>query len=73
MVYGIYLTFIMHCKSHLQTNKSLATAGILLAIGFMDFGLVEVIWDINNVGVYFVSMMMLIAGQLSYQSRNSLV
>lgn len=72
MVYGIYLTFIMHCKSHLKTNKSLATAGLLLAIGFMDFGLVEVIWDINNAGVYFVSMMMLIAGLLSYQAQKSL-
>ena len=69
MVYGIYLTFIMHCKSYLKTNKSLATAGLLLAIGFMDFGLVEVIWDINNAGVYFVSMMMLIAGLLSYQAK----
>jgi O-antigen ligase len=68
MVYGIYLTFIMHCKSHLKTNKSLATAGLLLAIGFMDFGLVEVIWDINNAGVYFVSMMMLISGLLSFEA-----
>ena len=66
MVYGIYGSFILHCKRYLTTQKSLATAGILLAIGFMDFGLVEVIWDINVAGVFFTTVMMLIAGQLSY-------
>ena len=35
----------------------------------MDFGLVEMIWDINNAGVLFVMMMALIAGQLNYQAR----
>ena len=77
MIYGIYLSFILHCKRYLTMNKSLATAGILLAIGFMDFGLVEVIWDINIAGVFFNTMMVLIAGLLSYQARqlsnNSLV
>jgi O-antigen ligase len=69
MVYGIYLSFILHCKQHLKQNKSLATAGMLLAVGFIDFGLVEVIWAINNAGVFFTMMMVLIAGLLSYQGR----
>lgn len=69
MVYGIYISFILHCKRYLVTQKALATTGILLAIGFMDFGLVEVIWDINVAGVFFTTMMMLIAGLLSYQGR----
>ena len=69
MVYGIYLSFILHCKRHLANNKSLATAGILMAVGFMDFGLVEVIWDINIAGVYFTVMMVFIAGLLSYQAK----
>lgn len=71
MIYGIYLSFILHCKRYLTMNKSLATAGILLAIGFMDFGLVEVIWDINVAGVYFNTMMVLIAGLLSYQASKA--
>ncbi len=37
-----------------------------MAIGFMDFGLVEVIWDINNAGVFYTVMMVLIAGKLSH-------
>lgn len=69
MVYGIYISFILHCKRYLVMNKSLATAGILMAVGYMDFGLVEVIWDINIAGVYFTVMMVLIAGLLSYQTR----
>lgn len=71
MVYGIYVSFILHCKRYLVMNKSLATAGILMAVGFMDFGLVEVIWDINIAGVYFTVMMVLIAGLLSHQARNN--
>ena len=69
MVYGIYMSFMWHCKRYLEMNRSLATAGILLTIGFMDFGLVEVIWDINNAGVFFTVMMVLIAGLLSYQNQ----
>ena len=69
MVYSIYGSFIWHCRSHLVQNKALATAGILMAIGFMDFGLVEVIWDINNAGVFYTVMMVLIAGGLSHQSH----
>jgi len=71
MVYGIYISFILHCKRHLANNKSLATTGILMAVGFMDFGLVEVIWDINIAGVYFTVMMVLIAGLLSHQNIKS--
>jgi transposase-like protein len=41
----------------------------LLAVGFIDFGLVEMIWDINNAGVFFTVMMVLIAGQLSYEGQ----
>jgi len=40
-------------------------------VGFMDFGLVEVIWDINIAGVYFTVMMVLIAGLLSHQNIKS--
>jgi len=66
MVYSIYVTFIFHCRAHLINNKALATSGILLAVGFMDFGIAEVIWDINNAGVFFTVMMVLIAGKLSH-------
>ena len=67
MVYSIYVAFILHCRSHLINNKALATSGILLAVGFIDFGITEVIWDINNGGVFFTVMMALIAGNLSYE------
>ena len=66
MVYFIYVAFIFHCRAHLIKNKALATSGILLAVGFMDFGIAEVIWDINNAGVFFTVMMVLIAGKLSH-------
>lgn len=69
MVFSIYGAFIMHCRQYLLENKGLATAGILLAVGFIDFGLVEMIWDINNAGVFFTVMMVLIAGQLSYEGN----
>ena len=69
MVFGIYLTFIMHCRYHLVTNKPLAITGILLAFGFIDFGLVDIIWDVNMAGVFFTTMMMLVAGQLSYEAH----
>ena len=59
----------MFCRQYLAQNKALATAGILLAVGFVDFGLVEMIWDINNAGVFFTVMMVLIAGQLSYEQK----
>jgi len=70
MVYTIYVTFIFHCRSHLINNKALATSGILLAVGFIDFGIAEVIWDINNAGVFFTVMMALIAGKLSHTVKN---
>ena len=69
MIFSIYGAFIMHCRQYFLQNKALATAGILLAVGFMDFGLVEMIWDINNAGVFFTVMMALIAGQLSYEGN----
>ena len=65
MVYSIYGSFILFCRSYLRENKALASAGILLAVGFIDFGIAEVIWDINNAGVFFTVMMALIAGKLS--------
>ena len=70
MVYSIYVAFIFHCHSHLINNKALATSGILLAVGFIDFGITEVIWDINNAGVFFTVMMALIAGKLSHAAKN---
>ena len=66
MVYSIYGSFLWYCHSHFAQNKALAVTGILMAVGFMDFGLVEVIWDINNAGVFFTMMMVLIAGKLSH-------
>ena len=66
MVFSIYGSFILFCRSFLIENKALATAGILLAAGFIDFGIAEVIWDINNAGVFFTVMMALIAGKLSF-------
>ena len=33
----------------------------------MVIGLFEMIWDINNLGVFFTVMIVLIAGQLSYE------
>lgn len=70
MVYFIYVAFIFHCRAHLIKNKALATSGILLAIGFIDFGIAEVIWDINNAGVFFTVMMALIAGKLSHSVKS---
>jgi O-antigen ligase len=70
MVYSIYVTFILYCRSHLANNKALAAAGILLAVGFIDFGIAEVIWDINNAGVFFTVMMALIAGKLSHAAKS---
>jgi O-antigen ligase len=68
-IFSIYMSFIWYCKIHVSQHKSLAIAGVITAIAYMDFGLVEMIWDINNAGVLFVMMMALIAGQLSYQAR----
>jgi hypothetical protein len=48
-------------------NPGLASAGILMGVGFIDFGMVEHIWDINNAGVFFTLMMVIIAGVLSAQ------
>ena len=70
MVYSIYVAFIFHCRSHLINNKPLAISGILLAVGFIDFGMAEVIWDINNAGVFFTVMMALIAGKLSHAVKS---
>jgi O-antigen ligase len=66
MVYSIYGSFIWYCRAHFEQNKALAVTGILMAVGFIDFGLAEVIWDINNAGVFFSLMMVLIAGKLSH-------
>jgi len=66
LVYSIYGSFIWYCRFHFEKNKALAVTGILMALGFMDFGLVEVIWDINNAGVFYTVMMALIAGKLSH-------
>jgi O-antigen ligase len=67
LIFSIYGSFIYHCKQSLVHNPGLATAGILMGVGFIDFGMVEHIWDINNAGVFFTLMMVLIAGVLSAQ------
>jgi len=67
-VFSIYGAFIFYCRQFLLQNKAFSIAGVILALGFIDFGLVEVIWNINNAGVFFTVMMALIAGQLSHQA-----
>ena len=69
MVYSIYFSFIWHCRKHFNQNKALSSAGVLMAAGFIDFGMVEVIWDINNAGVFYTVMMVLIAGKLSFDRQ----
>ena len=69
-VLSIYVVFIMYCRQFIPANKGLAIAGLFLALSFIDFGLVESIWGINNAGVFFTVMMALIAGQLAYEQKN---
>ena len=73
MVYSIYFSFIWHCRKHFNQNKALSTTGVLMAAGFIDFGMVEVIWDINNAGVFYTVMMVLIAGKLSFDRQYATV
>ena len=68
-IFAIYGVFILYCRQFLLQNKAFSTAGILLALGFIDFGLVEVIWNINNAGVFFTIMMVLITGKLSHEAN----
>ena len=72
---SIYGVFVMYCRQYIQENKGLAIAGLFLALGFIDFGLAESIWGINNAGVFFTVMMALIAGQLAYDQKiiNSII
>lgn len=70
-VFSIYTAFIWHCKLHIVQNKALSIAGIVICFAYMDFGLVELIWDINNAGVFFTMMMALISGKLSFD-RNKI-
>jgi O-antigen ligase len=65
LIFSIFGSFIYHCKQGLVHNPGLATAGILMAVGFIGFGMVEHIWDINNAGVFYALMMAIIAGGLS--------
>ena len=69
MVYSIYFSFLLLCRQHLQQNKALAITGILMVVGYMDFGIAEVIWDINNAGVFFAVMIAMIAGKLSHDKN----
>ena len=68
-VFSIYGVFIIYCYQFITKNKELAVAGLFLAAGFINFGFVEVIWGINNAGVFFTVVMVLIAGQLSYEYK----
>lgn len=52
-VVSIYGVFIMYYRQYAQESKGLAIAGLFLAVGFIDFGLVESMWGINNAGVFF--------------------
>jgi len=69
-VASIYGVFIMNCRQYIQENKGLAITGLFLAVGFIDFGLVESIWGINNAGVFFTVMLALISGQLAYEKKH---
>jgi len=70
-VFSIYAAFIWHFKLHFGQNKALSVAGITMCLAYMDFGLMELIWDINNAGVFFTMMMALISGKLSFD-RNQI-
>lgn len=66
LVFGIYIRFMILCQSLREGQKSLSIAGLMLAVGYIDFGLVEFVWFRNNMGVFFVSMMAIIAGLLAH-------
>lgn len=66
LVFGIYFRFIKFCHYFRTQQKSLAIAGLMLAVGYIDFGLVEYVWYRNNMGVFFTVMMAIISGQLAY-------
>lgn len=70
-VFSIYAAFIWHFKLHLGQNKALSVTGIAICLAYIDFGLVEMVWDINNAGVFFTMMMALISGKLSFE-RNKI-
>ena len=70
LVFGIYYRFMKYCYSYRTQQKSLAIAGLMLAVGYIDFGLVEFIWYRNNTGVFFTMMMAIISGQLAYYNLN---
>ena len=70
LVFGIYYRFMKYCYSYRTQQKSLAIAGLMLAAGYIDFGLVEFIWYRNNTGVFFTMMMAIISGQLAYYNLN---
>ena len=73
LVFGIYFRFMKFCHSYRVQQKSLAIAGLMLAVGYIDFGLVEFVWYRNNMGVFFTMMMAIISGQLAYYNLNPVV
>lgn len=70
LVFGIYFALIRLFVSHLKVNRQLAILGLMLAVGFMDFGLVEFVWARNNFGVFFTFVVAAIVGQLAYLRRS---
>jgi len=70
MVFGIYLSFMLLCQAHMQKQKALAIAGLMLAVGYIDFGLVEFVWYRNNMGVFFTFMMATISGLLIHYNNS---
>ena len=68
LIYGIYIRFMIFCQSFKERSKALSIAGLMLAVGYIDFGLVEYVWYRNNMGVFFVFMMAIIAGLLAHNT-----
>ena len=70
-VYSIYATMIVVFKSHYLNHKPIAVAGIMLVIGFIDFGMADGIWSINNAGTFFAFFSAILIGISSHTYQSS--
>ena len=71
-VYSIYATLIAVFRSHYQNHKPLAVAGIILTIGFIDFGMADGIWSINNAGTFFAFVSAILVGVTARSHENGI-
>ena len=69
LVFGIYAAFAYFCRQHMHIHRPLALCGLVLVVGFIDFGMVDFVWERNNFGVFFTFVMAIIGGQLAYLRR----